>query len=202
MLNRSKSAGGVSVGLPVALLLLLLLPAPASAHNGPPFPVIENKKVGPCIVALWTHPDVGTGAFYVFVEPAPGGTVPNDLKIKIGVQPVSGRLAETFYEAERVKSRGQAQFNAMAEFDRQELWRVRLVIQSSQGGGEAITQVEVTPPGFGQWDLLLYLLPFLLVAFLWFRGITRARRRGKKQSRKEAGATNAIQTAGNANDRN
>jgi hypothetical protein len=138
----------------------------------------------------------------VFVEPAPGGTVPHDLKIKIGVQPVTGRLAETFYEAERVKSHGQAQYNAQANFDRQELWRVRLVIQSSQGDGEAITQVEVTPPGFGRWDLLLYLLPFLLVAFLWFRGITRARRRGKKQLRKEAGAANAIQTAGNANDRN
>jgi hypothetical protein len=138
----------------------------------------------------------------VFVEPTPGGTVPHDLKIKIGVQPLTGRLAETFYEAERVKSHGQAQYNALANFDRQELWRVRLVIQSSQGDGEALTQVEVTPPGFGRWDLLLYLLPFLLVAFLWFRGITRARRRDKKQLRKEAGAANAIQTAGNANDRN
>src|ERR1700691_6761400 len=114
MLNRSKSAG-VSVGL--LIVLLLVWPTPAGAHNGPPFPIIENKKVGPCIVALWTHPDVGTGAFYVFVEPAPGGTVPHDLKIKIGVQPVTGRLAETFYEAERVKSHGQARYDAEASFD-------------------------------------------------------------------------------------
>jgi len=162
-------------------VLLLTLPTPASAHNGPPFPIIENKKIGPCIVALWTHPDVGTGAFYVFVEPAPGGSVPDDLKIKIGVQPATGRLAETFYEAQRVKSRGQVQYNAQADFDRQELWRVRLVLQSSQGGGEATAQVEVTPPGFGRWDLLLYLLPFLLVAFLWFRGISRAKRRRNGQ---------------------
>ena len=172
---------------------------PAGAHNGPPFPIIENKKVGPCIVALWTHPDVGTGAFYVFVEPAPGGTVPDDLKIKIGVQPVTGRLPEKFYEAERVKSRGQVQYNAQAEFDRQELWRVRLVIQSSQGGGEATAQVEVTPPGFGRWDLLLYLLPFLFVAFLWFRGISRVKRRRKARLRKGARAANAAQTAGHAN---
>jgi hypothetical protein len=199
MLNRPKSAGGVWVGLLV--VLLLALPTPAGAHNGPPFPIIENKKVGPCIVALWTHPDVGIGAFYVFVEPAPGGTVPDDLKIKIGVQPVTGRLPEKFYEAERVKSHGQAQYNAQADFDRQELWRVRLVIQSSQGGGEATAQVEVTPPGFGRWDLLLYLLPFLLVAFLWLRGITRARHRSKKQLRKEAEAASAIQTADNANSR-
>jgi hypothetical protein len=199
MLNRFAGAEGFSVGLLVTLLLAL--PTPANAHNGPPFPIIENKKVGPCIVALWTHPDVGTGAFYVFVQPTPGGTVPDDLKIKIGVQPVSGRLPEKLYEAERVKSHGQAQYNAQADFDRQELWRVRLVTQSSQGDGEATAQVEVTPPGFGRWDLLLYLLPFLLVAFLWFRGITRATRRRKAQLRKEPGAANAIQTAGSANGR-
>jgi len=189
MLSRHKGAKETSVGLLV--VLLLLLPTQAGAHNGPPFPIIENKKVGPCIVALWTHPDVGTGAFYVFVEPAPGSTLPDDLKIKIGVQPVTGRLPERVYEAERVKSHGQVQYNALADFDRQELWRVRLVIQSAQGGGEATAQVEVTPPGFGRWDLLLYLLPFLLVAFLWFRGVSRARRRRNTQLRERADAQSA-----------
>jgi hypothetical protein len=193
MLNRPTGAGGVSVGLLFALLLVLT--TPASAHNGPPFPIIENKKVGPCIVALWTHPDVGTGAFYVFVEPAPGASIPDDLKIKIGVQPVTGRLPETFYEAERVKSRGQVQYNAQAAFDRQELWRVHLVIQSSQGDGEATAQVEVTPPGFGRWDLLFYLLPFLIVAFLWFHGISRMKRRRNAHLRGRAETAIATQTA-------
>jgi len=196
MLNRPKSAGGVSVGLLVALVLVSHMPA--GAHNGPPFPIIENKKVGPCIVALWTHPDVGTGAFYVFVEPAPGATVPDDLKIKIGVQPVTGRLPERFYEAERVKSHGPVQYNAQADFDRQELWRVRLVIQSSQGDGEATAQVEVTPPGFGRWDLLLYLLPFLIVAFLWVLGISRMKRRTNAGLRDGAEMAIAAQTAGDA----
>jgi hypothetical protein len=196
MLNSATNAGGVSLGLLVAFLLVS--PMPAGAHNGPPFPIIENKKIGPCIVALWTHPDVGTGAFYVFVEPAPGTTVPDDLKIKIGVQPVTERLPETFYEAERVKARGQLQYNAQANFDRQELWRVHLVIQSSQGGGEATAQVEVTPPGFGRWDLLLYLLPFLIVAFLWFHGISRMKRRKNARVRAGAGTAIAAQTAGPA----
>jgi len=193
MMNRTTSNGRVSVGLLVALLLLSH--TPANAHNGPPFPIIENRKIGPCIVALWTHPDVGTGAFYVFVEPAPGATVPDDLKIKIGVQPVTGRLPETFYAAQRVKSHGQVQYNAQAEFDRQELWHVRLVIQSSQGGGEAEAQVEVTPPGFGRWDLLLYLLPFLAVAFLWILGISRAKRRRKARLQNEAATATAAETS-------
>jgi hypothetical protein len=196
MLNRPTSTGKVSAGLLVALLLLSH--TAASAHNGPPFPIIENQKVGPCIVALWTHPDVGTGAFYVFVEPAPGAEVPDDLKIKIGVQPVTGRLPEMFYVAQRVKSHGPVQYNAQAEFDRQELWRVRLVIQSSQADGEATAQVEVTPPGFGRWDLLFYLLPFLFVAFLWFHGISRMKRRKNARLRDGADTAMAAQTAGSA----
>src|ERR1700723_3487864 len=194
MLNRRTNAGKCSIGF--LGVFLLALSTQARAHNGPPFPIIENKKVGPCIVALWTHPDVGTGAFYVFVEPLPGSTVPNDLKIEIGVQPLTGRLPEVLYAAERVKSHGPLQYNAQAEFDRQELWRVRLVIQSSQGTGEAATQVEVTPPGFGRWDLLLYLLPFLIVAFLWFRGISRMKRRKKARLRDGAETAIAAQTVG------
>ena len=191
MLDRRISAGKCSMGL--LLVLLLEMSKPASAHNGPPFPIIENKKVGPCIVALWTHPDVGTGAFYVFVEPVPGGAIPDDLKVKIGVRPVTGRLPEKFYDAERVKSRGQVQYNAQADFDRQELWTVRLVLQSSQGGGEATADVEVTPPGFGRWDLLLYLLPFLAVAFLWVLGVSRAKRRRKARQRNEAATAIPVQ---------
>ena len=196
MQSRYFNAGTISVGFLFAVCLISA--TPASAHNGPPFPIIENKKVGVCTVALWTHPDVGTGAFYVFVEAAPGSAVPDDLKIKIGVQPVTGRLPEKFYEATRVKSHGQIQYNAMADFDRQEMWRVRLVMQGSQGSSEAVAQVMVTPPGFGRWDLLLYLLPFLIVAFLWFRGISRVRRRRQAQLRKPNNTTGAAAMAGNA----
>src|SRR5262249_14244917 len=59
--------------------VVLLLPVPAHAHNGPPFPIIENRKIGSCTVALWTHPDVGTVTFFVLVDPAPGSYVPEYL---------------------------------------------------------------------------------------------------------------------------
>lgn len=178
-MKRRVSARGILAGS--VLLFGLLSAAPARAHIGPPFPIIENQKVGPYTVALWTHPDVGTGTFFVLVDPPPGGKVPDDLKIGIGVQPESGRLAEVVYNATRDDTRGQAQYKTLAEFDRQEFWRIRLVLQSSQGGGEALSRVEATPPGFGRWDLLLYLLPFLAVAFLWFRGIARTRNRRNKK---------------------
>lgn len=171
--------GKMSALLVVALLCIS--PPSARAHNGPPFPIIENQKVGPCVIALWTHPDVGTGTFFVLVDPVPGGKVPDDLKVQIGIEPESGRLPEVLYNAERDSTRGQVEYKVLAQFDRDEFWRVRLILHSSQGGGEALSRVEATPPGYGRWDLLLYMLPFLAVAILWFRGISR-RRRGRKKS--------------------
>jgi hypothetical protein len=176
MLMTWQRVGRISVCSALVLWLLV----PAQAHNGPPFPIIENQKIGPCIVSLWTHPDIGTGAFFVLVDPLPGSKIPDDLKIGIGVQPESGRLPEVVYAATREDTRGQLEYKALADFDRDEFWRIRLVLQSSQGSSEILSRVEATPPGFGRWDLLLYLLPFLAVAFLWFRGMTRTRNRRKK----------------------
>src|SRR5215831_3944560 len=90
----------------MAAALLCSLPESARAHNGPPFPIIENRRIGPCVVALWTHPDVGTGTFFVLVDPAPGGKIPADLTVSIGVQPESGRLKEVVYPTERDNSGG------------------------------------------------------------------------------------------------
>lgn len=163
------------------LFLLLLIPVtPASAHNGPPFPIVENRTVGSCVISLWTHPDVGTGTFFVFVQPVAEGSIPKDLKIQIGIQPESGRLPEVVYSTEEDDSGGQLQYKAVVQFDRDEFWRVRLVVQSSQGHEEIFSRVEATPVGFGKWDLLFFLLPFLLIVFLWLRGMSRRRNRIKK----------------------
>jgi hypothetical protein len=161
--------------LQTGLLVTLCAPG-AAAHNGPPFPIITDQRVGPCVISLWTHPDVGTGTFFVMVDPVPGGSVPKDLKIDIGVKPVSGRLAEVVYPAWQEKLRGQVEYKTEVQFDQQEMWDVRLILSSSEGNGEALSKVEPTPPGFGRWDLLLYLLPFLGVGFLWVTAVTKRRR--------------------------
>jgi hypothetical protein len=153
----------------------------AVAHNGPPFPILEGQHVGPYTIALWTHPDLGTGTFFVLVDPPPGGTVPKDLKIQIAVQPETGRLPEAVYWAWVEDLKGQAEYKAEAQFDQQEVWKVRLVMSSSIGGGEAISQVVPTPAGYGKWDLLLFALPFLGVGFLWFAVAAKRRRLRKLQ---------------------
>ena len=158
----------------------------AAAHNGPPFPILEGRHVGPYTIALWTHPDLGTGTFFVLVDPPPGGTVPKDLKIQIGVQPVTGRLPESVYWAWVEDQKGQVEYKAEAQFDQQELWKVRLVMDSSIGGGEATAQVIPTPAGYGKWDLLLFALPFIGVGFLWFKVAAKRRQLKKLQSQQAA----------------
>lgn len=179
VMRNSKGNRRVSLGAVVcswtSLFAMLYAPS-AAAHNGPPFPIITDQRVGPYIISLWTHPDLGIGTFFVMVDPVPGGTVPKDLKIQIGVQPASGRLAEVVYSAWDVDLRGQVEYKTEVQFDKQENWKVRLILTSSAGGGEAISQVVPTPAGFGRWDLLLYLLPFLGVSALWINAVAKRRR--------------------------
>jgi len=159
----------------LAVCLLLSLSLNATAHEGPPFPIILDKSVGPCIVSVWTDPDVGESTFFVIINPQPSGTVPADLKVELGVQPTSGRLAEVVYPAQREDLRDQVQYKALVFLDAQEMWRVRVGLASAQGSGEASATVEATPPGYGRWDLLIYLLPFVAVALLWLRAVLRRR---------------------------
>lgn len=156
------------------LVILFLFAKTASAHEGPPFPLFVDQKVDRYLVSVWTDPDVGTAQFFVIVS---GQEVPADLRVQIGVQPVSGRLAETFYAAQRENLQQQIQYKAEVHFDAEELWQVRVRLESAQGNVETIATVEATPPGYGRWDLLLYLFPFLAIGVLWAIALIRKIRR-------------------------
>ena len=158
-----------------ALVIILCCAKLATAHEGPPFPLFVDQQVGPYVVSVWTDPDIGEALFFVIVnKPA---QLPSDLRVQIGVQPVSGRLPEAFYATERENLRNQVQYRAQAHLDAQELWRVRVRLESAQGNAETIATVEATPPGYGRWDLLVYLLPFLGVGALWTMAMMRKLKR-------------------------
>lgn len=42
--------------------------------------------------------------------------------------------------------------------------------------GELTTQIESTPPGFGLWDFVIYLFPFLLLGGMWVLAMLRRSR--------------------------
>ena len=56
------------------------------------------------MLSVWGDPDVGIGTFYMILEPLKGSALPSDVKVNVAVQPVSGRLPEARYSAERDRS--------------------------------------------------------------------------------------------------
>ncbi len=178
MLGRRHQHLSLSSYCGVVAVLLLLIPVQVYAHDGPPFALLVDQKAGPCVISVWTDPDVGTGTFFVIVNALPGGAIPADLKVQVAVQPNSGRLSEVAYPGEREDLRGQVQYKALVKFDAQETWRVRVHLESGQGSGEVMATVEATPPGLGRWDLLIYLAPFLVIGLLWAVVVVRKRTRG------------------------
>lgn len=169
-----------------ATLLLLCGSAFALAHIGPPYPIMENRKIGAMTITVWSNPDVGNGSFFVIVDPPKGTSVPSDIKVEVAVQPVSGRLPEKVYGAWREKLRDRVEFKTDVPFDKEETWRIRVLISSSQVNGETDTDVEVTPALLGRWDLLVFLLPFLGIGFLWFKAARTKLARRRRAQRKKA----------------
>ena len=159
------------------LLVLLVVGKTAGAHEGPPFPLFVDQKVDRYLVSVWTDPDVGTALFFVIVKTEQSAELPPDLRVQLAVQPVSGRLPEASYSTVREDLQGQTQYRADVHFDAQEIWRVRVRLESAAGTAETVATVEATPPGYGRWDLLVYFVPFLAVGLLWAIAFIRKTRR-------------------------
>ncbi len=166
-------------GLVSGTALLFCWLALASAHPGPPTPILVDRMIGPYLASVWGHPDLGRGTFFIRLEPPPGGEISSDVTVYVGIRPLSNRLAEVRYLAQRQLLRRYVQYQAEVPFDAQELWRVRIIVQSSDGNGEATVDVEAIPPGLGQWDVLLYLFPFLAVGLLGLQMILYRRNRNQ-----------------------
>jgi hypothetical protein len=158
-------------------ILIFLFAQVARAHEGPPYPLFVDRQVGNHTISVWTDPDVGTGLFFVVFSENESAHLPSDLRVQIGVQPASGRLPEAFSTATRENLQAQIQYRAEVHFDAEEVWQVRVRLESSQGTTETLANVAVTPPGYGRWDLLVYLMPFLAIGLLWSIALIRKLKR-------------------------
>lgn len=149
----------------------------ASAHEGPPFPILMDKPAAGHVVSVWADPDIGEATFYVIVE-TPAGAMPDqEPKVALSVQPVSGRLERVEYAGKRQNLSGRMQFEFTPEFDQRDMWTVVVQLETAAGAaGQLTTEVESTPPGLGVWDFAIYLFPFVLLGAMWIAGMIRRRR--------------------------
>ena len=177
----------------VSCLLLCSISALAHDHHAPPARIITDEQVGPWTISVWAQQHMDTGKFFVKVRPSSGTTVPDDLKVEIGVQPANQNSPETFYAASREFP--DQQYAAEATFDTEKSWQIRVRLQSSRGVNETTTYIGASPSGSGQWQLLLYSLPFLSVGGLWLR-VYRLRR-GFKRTLGRANALSSAPPSGN-----
>jgi hypothetical protein len=166
----------IAASLSAALVPALALAHPL-AHEGPPYPLVVDRAVGPYVLSIWADPDVGTGTFHVGFDP-PIRSEADEPRVAIEVWPSSGRLPPVRYEAELQRDES---YLATVEFDREEDWGVKLHVDGARGSGELELEVAVTPPGYGRWDLLIYGAPFLLLGGLW--AIAAIRRRAQDDRR-------------------
>jgi hypothetical protein len=150
------------------------------AHDGPPFPIVSNARAGPYEVSIWTDPDTtadGTpgGQFWVTLRMASGGDPPSTTRAEVVIAPLERTGAEQRAVAAPVDGDVSRQFAAVV-MDHEGRFRVHVTIDGPLGSAEVWGEVAATydlrpPPVM----VLVYLVPFLLVGFLWLKLMLRRR---------------------------
>jgi hypothetical protein len=176
------SAGLRTVALAAAGALAAAV-APARAHDGPPYPIVSDAVAGPYRISIWADPDTTddgppAGQFWIVIDPLVQGTsLPQDTRSNISVAPLdrpgptrTGRTAPVSNQAGR-------QFVALL-LDHEGRFAVRAEIEGPLGPARLDTEVEATydlrPPPL---MLAVYMMPFVLVGFLWVKLLLARRRR-------------------------
>jgi hypothetical protein len=143
-------------------VMIVALARTVEAHQGPPFPVVVDRDVGPYILSVWADPDIGTASFYVGIDRPPRISA-SDPAVAIVVRPKSARLPALSTAA---RPQRDGSYVAQVDLDRGDMWEVRVDVNGTTGAGHFEFETEATPAGYGRWDLLIYAGPFLLLGFL------------------------------------
>lgn len=145
------------------------------AHEGPPFPILDAQALGAYRASVWADPDVGIATFYLVLEGGSGGGDHAAIdKVEVGVQPLSGRIAEAWTSASPMQVRKGQRYVAEVPLDRAEPWRVRVVVRSGDRRDVLQSTVNATADAtFGPVGIALYSAPFLGVGVLWLLAILR-----------------------------
>jgi hypothetical protein len=150
------------------------------AHSGPPFPIVSNQEAGPYRISVWTDPDStddGTagGQFWVTLEPISAPTFPLNTRVEVAIRPLDRPGAPIVAEATPIDGNPARRFVALL-MDHEGTFHVGVSVTGDLGQARLESQVDATydlrPPPL---MLFLYLLPFVVVGFLWVKLLLKRR---------------------------
>jgi hypothetical protein len=156
----------------------------ASAHAGPPYPIVSELVTGPYRLSVWTDPDAtddgsAGGQFWVVIAPVRETALPADTRAGVTVTPLDKPGPPEEGLTAPVSGDPGRQFVALV-MNHEGRFAVAVSIEGGLGQGQADAQVEAT------YDLrpapvllIVYLVPFVLVGGLWLKLLLN-RRRGRK----------------------
>lgn len=161
---------------------LLLATAVLGAHEGPPYPIVSDRVVAGYELSVWTDPDSTDdgspgGRFWVTLRARQAGqSIPADTRVDVAITPLDQGQARQVVRAVPVDGAVTNQLAALV-MDHEGRFAVRVVVDGSMGRAEVNAEVDATydlrpPPML----IAVYVLPFLLVGFLWIKLMLRRRR--------------------------
>ena len=174
--DARRGAWRVSRGstiITAAWLVCAIGAAGLRAHSGPPFPIVKDAIAGAYAISVWTDPDAtddGTagGRFWITLQPADGkSTLSPETSVTLLVEPIDRSGAQSTAGALALDSDPARRYAAVV-LDHEGRFRVRVTVIGPLGPAFVDSDVEATydqrpPPAL----IVVYLMPFLLVGFLW-----------------------------------
>ena len=172
----------------LGLLLGALAPA-ARAHDGPPYPILVDERVGDWTLSVWADPDVGEGTFFYYVDHA-AGAAPEELRIRVISEPLDKTSGTVVGESVASEPGEPFQQIGTLPFDHRGLWATRFELHPRDRRDEVLGtltfELDVTPPGLGAIDILWFAFPFLVVGGLWLRVLLAQRAYDRAHSEESA----------------
>ena len=154
-----------------------------SAHSGPPFPILSERIAGPYRISIWADPDAtddgaAAGQFWVMLQPArpkAGESVPADTHVDVAIRPIDRAGGRQEGRAAPVNADASRQFIALL-MDHEGPFGVHVTVNSALGSADVEAATDAT------YDLrprpiliVLFVLPFVLVGFVWGKLLIRRR---------------------------
>jgi hypothetical protein len=170
----------------------------SAAHDGPPFPIVSDRAVGPYTISVWTDPDTTDdetpgGQFWVMLgqqdadAPVPAGT-----RATITTHPLDRPGTPQSAATEPVRGDPATQFAAVV-FDHEGRFAVQVEVNGPLGRGAVDSAVAATydlrPPPL---LVVLYMMPFIVVGVIWTKLLLR--RRAASPPRPESGSGGSAPT--------